>query len=124
MQVILNEQGYVKAYATIGSFGSHSITVNEPENLDDFEMNHRSYYLSEDGTLIKSDDRQKEIENERELVSLRFQREKVCFPYINRGYLWYGKLTDEQREELDVWYQAWLDVTETKVAPEAPEWLV
>ena len=124
MQVILNEQGYVKAYALIGGFGSPSVFVSEPENLDDFENNYRSYYLSEDGALIKSDDRQKEIENERELVSLRSQREKVCFPYINRGYLWYGKLTDEQKEELDDWYQAWLDVTDTKIAPKAPEWLV
>ena len=123
MQVILNEQGYVRSYALVGSFSSNAITVNEPENLADFEVNHRSYYLS-DGVLVKSDDRQKEIENERELTYLRSQREKACFPYINRGYLWYSKLTDEQKEELDVWYQAWLDVTETRQIPDAPEWLV
>ena len=123
MQVILNEQGYVKAYALIGSFGSDAVSVNEPANLDDFENNYRSYYLS-DGVLVKSDNRQKEIENERELVYLRSQREKACFPYVNRGSLWYNKLTDVQREELDAWYQAWLDVTETKVVPTAPEWLV
>ena len=124
MQVILNEQGYVKAYATIGSFGSDFVTVNEPENLNDFEDNYRSYYLSDDNVLVKSDDKQKEIENQRELVNLRSQREKVCYPIINRGELWYSRLTADQKEELDTWYQAWLDVTETKVAPEAPEWLV
>ena len=123
MQVILNEQGYVKAYALIGSFGSDFATVNEPENIDDFENNYRSYYLSEDNILVKSDDKLKEIEVERELVDLRSQREKACFPYINRGYLWYSKLTDVQKETLDLWYQAWLDVTETKVVPEMPEWL-
>ena len=124
MQVILNEQGYVKAYALIGSFGSDFVTVNEPENIKDFENNYRSYYLSEDNVLVKSDDKQNEIEEQRELTDLRNQREKACFPYINRGYLWYNKLTDEQKEELDAWYQAWLDVTETKVVPNTPKWLV
>ena len=123
MQVILNEQGYVKAYALIGSFGSASVAVNEPENIDDFENNYRSYYLSEDNVLVKSDDKQKEIEDKRELANLRSQREKVCFSYINRGYLWYNRLTEEQKGDLDTWYQAWLDVTETKVVPKAPEWL-
>lgn len=123
MQVILNEHGYVKAYALVGSFGEPSVKVNVPENLDDFEINYGSYYLS-DGVLVKSGDRQLELENERVLRDLRSQREKVCFPYVNRGSLWYSKLTDAQREELETWYQAWLDVTETKVVPTAPEWLV
>lgn len=124
MQVILNEQGYVKAYALIGSFGSDFITVNEPENIDDFENNYRSYYLSEDNILVKSDDKLKEIETERELVFLRSQRNKACFPYVNRGEMWYSRLSAEQKKELDTWYQAWLDVTDTKVIPEMPEWLV
>lgn len=124
MQVILNEQRYVKSYATIGSFGSDFVTVNEPENLDDFENNYRSYYLSEDNVLVKSDDKQKEIENAREITNLRSKREKECYSIINRGGLWYDRLTTVQKEELDVWYQAWLDVTETKVIPEKPEWLI
>ena len=123
MQVILNEQGYVMAYALVGDFGTPSVAVNEPENIDDFENNYRSYYLSKDGVLVKSDDRQKEIEEQRELISLRSQREKVCFPYINRGEMWYSRLSAEQKDELNTWYQAWLDVTSTKVIPETPEWL-
>lgn len=124
MQVILNEQGYVQAYALIGDFGTPSIAVDEPENIDDFENNYRSYYLSEKNVLVKSDDRQKEIEEQRELTDLRSQRDKLCFPYINRGYLWYNKLTKAQKTELDSWYQAWLDVTETRLVPDAPEWLI
>lgn len=123
MQVILNEQGYVRSYALVGKFGASAVTVNEPENLDDFEINYGSYYLS-DGVLIKSGDRQLELENERVLRDLRSQREKACFPYINRGSLWYNRLTEEQKDELGTWYQAWLDVTETKVIPETPTWLV
>ena len=123
MQVIFNEDGYVHAYALIGGFGSDSVTVSNPENIDDFENNYHSYYLSKDNILVKSDDRQKEIEEQTELAHLRSQREKDCFPYINRGYLWYNSLSEKQKTELDSWYQAWLDVTETKVAPEKPEWL-
>jgi hypothetical protein len=123
MRVILNEQGYVDSYALIGTFGEQSIEVAEPENLEDFENNYDSYYLSKSNTLVKSDDKQKEIEDQRELSVLRSQREKVCFSYINRGELWYSKLTLEQKEELDTWYQAWLDVTDTKVVPETPDWL-
>lgn len=123
MRVILNEQGYVESYALIGSFGVPSIEVAEPEDIIDFENNYGSYYLF-NGILAKSADRQIELEDEKLLHDLRLQREKACFPYINRGYLWYGKLTEEQKEELGAWYQAWLDVTDTKVIPTTPEWLV
>jgi hypothetical protein len=123
MQVILNEEGYVKAYALVGDFGTPSIIVSNPEDLNDFENNYGSYYLSEYNVLVKSDNKQKEIEDKMELVYLRDQREKACFSYVNRGNLWYGKLSECQKEELDAWYQAWLDVTETRVIPEAPSWL-
>lgn len=55
--------------------------------------------------------------------TLRQQRETECFPVINRGALWYETLTDTQKNELRVWYRAWLDVTETLEAPKKPDWL-
>ena len=54
---------------------------------------------------------------------LRHRRETECFTIINRGKLWYDKLTEEQHEELNIWYHEWLDVTETKIIPERPLWL-
>lgn len=54
---------------------------------------------------------------------LRSQRERVCFPVVNRGQVWYDSLSEEQRLELESWYRAWLDVTETLQAPETPAWL-
>lgn len=57
-------------------------------------------------------------------LHLRQKREKSCFPYVNRGQLWYSRLSDAQKTELNTWYQAWLDVTETKVIPNKPEWLI
>lgn len=55
---------------------------------------------------------------------LRDRRQSICFPIINRGALWYETLTDAQKRELQVWYKAWLDVTETMVEPEVPEFLL
>ena len=58
-----------------------------------------------------------------ELESLRARREAECFPVINRGQFWYDSLSLDQRQELLIWYNAWLNVTDTKVVPTAPVWL-
>lgn len=58
-----------------------------------------------------------------EINSLRRKREAECFSVINRGELWYERLSEGQREELETWYQAWLDVTKTKKEPNRPDWL-
>lgn len=54
---------------------------------------------------------------------LRQLREKECFSLVNRGQVWYDLLNDEQKAELKVWYQAWLDVTKTFYIPEKPNWI-
>lgn len=58
------------------------------------------------------------------LNGLRTQREYECFSVVNRGELWYNKLTEEQKAELSQWYEDWLDVTDTKVIPTKPTWLI
>ena len=58
-----------------------------------------------------------------EIRDLRCRREIECFSIINRGQCWYNTLTEQQKLELQVWYQAWLDVTETLVEPTKPTWL-
>lgn len=63
------------------------------------------------------------FEEQLRLEQLRRRREEECFSIINRGALWYEKLTPEEKAELEIWYQSWLDVTETGVSPELPEWL-
>ncbi len=54
---------------------------------------------------------------------LRAEREAICFPVINRGAAWYARLTEEQKEELQEWYQTWLDAPQTGVKPETPAWI-
>ena len=73
------------------------------------------------------------LTEEQILNSLRTRREIECFTYINRGVLWYNILTPEQQQELNTWYQSWLDVPqvyqETKptdietIIPQKPIWL-
>lgn len=55
--------------------------------------------------------------------NLRSKRESECFSVINRGKLWYDTLTEKQLNELQQWYNDWLDVTETKVIPTKPSWI-
>ena len=61
------------------------------------------------------------VEQQRE--TLRARRAAECFPIVNRGALWYDKLTAEQKLELSVWYEKWLDAPQTLYAPVAPSWI-
>lgn len=65
----------------------------------------------------------KEQLEQKQLADLRLKRETECFPIINRGQLWYDTLTAQQTEELNTWYQSWLNVTKTREVPNKPEWL-
>ena len=69
-------------------------------------------------SVIYIEDEDKDI-----VTKLRERRVGECFDIVNRGKLWYDKLTLEQIESLKLWYKAWLDVTETLVEPTKPEWL-
>ena len=55
--------------------------------------------------------------------NLRAKRETECFPIINRGQLWYDALSEQQIVELKEWYIAWLNVTDTLVIPNKPNWI-
>lgn len=57
------------------------------------------------------------------LDGLRQRREEECFSIINRGKLWYDTLTEEQLNELNNWYNAWLNVTDTEIIPIKPTWV-
>lgn len=99
---------------TIKKYG---LTVIKEITDELYEQNGGQYYVvGNEIHLGKSDE---QILNE-----LRVEREVQCFQVINRGQLWYDNLTDTQKQELKVWYNAWLDVTETRVIPTKPKWLV
>lgn len=125
MKVLFDEKGYVKNYAIVGSLAD-AVELQDVElvnvSLDNFSNEHYAYHMV-DGKLTKDEAKLEEIFHNRKLDCLRAARETECFSVINRSTLWYNTLTDEQKTELELWYHAWLEVTETLVVPEKPEWL-
>ena len=63
------------------------------------------------------------IQNDYRKNEIRARREKECFSYVNRGTLWYNKLTPERDIEFQNWYDAWLEAPETLIIPKKLEWL-
>lgn len=120
MQVLI-EDGYVSSYALIGKI-IDGIEVPEPPGIEHFEAHFQSY-LVRDGTLEYDEQQNTEIERKALCDDLRKRREAECFSYINRGQLWYDRLSEKQKAELQVWYSDWLKVTDTLTAPEKPSWL-
>ncbi len=60
---------------------------------------------------------------ERKRAEIRLRRETECFAVINRGKLWYDRLSVVQEVQLADWYEAWLNAPETLVVPERPSWI-
>lgn len=122
MRIEVDESGRVVQW-------SHDDYMNEllfdiPDSIvpDDFEEN-AFFYCYKDEKLIFDGEYKAQYEQEQTIAELRNKREQVCFPVINRGEAWYRTLSDKQKEELQDWYQKWLDATETLTEPEPPEWL-
>ena len=123
MQITVNDQGYIESYALIGGLVG-GIEIDEPPEalLEDFSQHPEAYKLV-NGALVLDADKLKADADAAELAVIRQRRENECFAYINRGELWYGLLTDEQKAELAEWYLAWLDAPETRTIPAPPVWL-
>ena len=121
-QILLDENGYIKEYTLIGRISNGIDFNNFPEDLNDFKTNYQSYKFI-DGSLYKNEDKVLEIKTEQEKENLRSRRKNECFDYINRGSLWYNRLNNKQKQELETWYEAWLNVTDTMEVPEKPNWL-
>ena len=120
MIVNLDKNGYVRDFAIIGTV-SNGIEV-ECQDMDTFLQNPCAHYCVEN-VLYLDESKAVKLNEEWVLTDLRRQREVRCFSVINRGKLWYDKLTEVQLEELDAWYNAWLNVTETLTIPEKPSWI-
>ena len=80
-------------------------------------------YLEEYTQSEEYKQKKEQWDSEHQLKDLRNIREINCFSIINRGYLWYSQLSEQQLVELDNWYNAWLDVTKTRIIPQKPIWL-
>lgn len=121
MKVLLDEQNYVISYALEGDL-LDAVEAAEPADLAHFEEHFTSYRVR-DGALAFDEDKDAQAQSEAAKVEYRRLRELTCFPIINRGQLWYDTLSAEQLTELNAWYQAWLDGTDTQTIPDKPAWL-
>lgn len=121
MKILIDENKYLTCFC-IDAELENGIEVANPDDLESFIDTFRAYKY-EDGNLLLDEQKLQSANDTRIADELRFKREKACFPVINRGELWYIRLTADQKKELDAWYQAWLDVTDTKVLPDIPMWL-
>lgn len=107
------------------------IAASDIKFSDTYEYADEVYSVGFDGKIYSESEmhsaeyiaRKAEFDNNIRLSAIRAQRETECFSVINRGTLWYEKLTAEQKNELSVWYQNWLDAPQTGIIPAKPEWL-
>lgn len=121
MKILIDENKYLTCFC-IDAELENGIEVADPNDLESF-IDTFGAYKYEDGNLVLDENKLQAVNDARIADELRFKRQKACFSIINRGELWYSRLTAGQKEELDAWYQAWLDVTDTKVLPNTPTWL-
>lgn len=126
LSVVITD-GYITDYCTGGFLQDETTHLYVEDIPEDFYGNFKAYKVK-DNALVLDTKKLPDVETERELMNLRAQREIECFSIVNRGVLWYNRLNEEQLKELDSWYQAWLDVTESKAKsgykiPTKPRWL-
>lgn len=122
MLVKVDKDGFVTAFAADGATMKDGIEVEKPEDFENFFISYNTYQLL-DGKLSKSEEKSQELAEIALLDYFRQKRAQICFPVVNRGELWYKRLTPEQIKELEEWYQAWLDITDTKIVPNTPKWI-
>ena len=114
IKVYINEDGFVRSVY----FKDCTIEVEVDDETYE-KLSHYSFYTN-----------WKYVDNEFIIVKLeddsilRERRQRECFDIIdNRSALWYKHLTDDQMNELNAWYEAWLKVTDTHIIPTKPSWL-
>ena len=112
MIVKINENGYVESPYIRDATIEMEITEEQFKAISTFGFNTNWRYLN--GKFV--------LESLMDENSLRARRQRECFNIIdNRSQLWWNHLSVEEKNELDIWYSAWLNVTKTKVIPEIPE---
>lgn len=117
--------GYIKI------LNNSVVSYSDTKLSDEYIETNETYVFGDDNKLYPESyltsaeylEKMAKYKNDKNLYAIRLCRKTECFPIINRGELWYNKLTEEQKSELASWYQAWLDAPQTLVVPQKPEWL-
>lgn len=114
MKIYITSNGYVKSCNFPLADIEMEITDDRLNKICSYNTYQNWRYI--DGDFI--------LEDLLDDYNLRLHREDKCFRILdNRSVLWFNNLNAEQTTELNEWYQAWLNVTETKIIPIKPNWL-
>lgn len=110
-------EGYTEE--CLGNLVNEECELIEVDEIDDNWM----YSKYENSRFVLDEDFKRSENEKSECHKIRVQREVECFTFINRGNLWYETLSENQKSELNEWYQNWLDAPQTKIIPLRPSWL-
>lgn len=117
MIIQTDSSGHITGYAQILAEGVELEDGIETDFQPDADFyDHYYQYVYQNGQITKDIKTLSAAEQEQ----IRAQRQKICFPVINRGALWYRLLSDEQVALLESWYRQWLDAPQTGLIPELP----
>lgn len=126
IELLLDENNYIKEYNSLIQYShiSDSITIelSDEQFNSHFIQNYKAYQYINNQLIFDENYQQKLIEEDNK-ERIRTLRETECFTKIDRSPMWYASLTTEQIQELEQWYQEWLDAPETLEIPNKPEWL-
>jgi hypothetical protein len=114
-KIYINNLGYLAGPAVENATTELEVSEEQAEKLSIWPVGQVWRY--------NEDTKEFSLESSHDEGELRALREVECFSVVNRSFMWYLTLSEEQKTELQEWYQAWLDVTETEIIPEKPVWL-
>lgn len=124
IEVVLTNEGYVSLFNldVDQTYMQNSILVEDGVDREHFITN-SIFYKIIDNHLVFDKDKKAEADHQFRISVIRMRRQAECFSVVDRSQLWYNTLTNEQKAELQEWYEAWLVAPDTLVIPTKPDWL-
>ena len=124
IEVVLTNEGYVSLFNldVDQTYMQNSILVEDDVDREHFITN-SIFYKIIDNHLVFDENKKAEADHKFRINTIRMRRQAECFSVIDRSQLWYNSLTNEQKAELQEWYEAWLVAPDALVIPRKPDWL-
>lgn len=119
------DSGRVVGYTTSGQPTDPTCDYVEVKMREQDICDDLFYSIYENGKLRVDETWKQKAKEEQRLDVIRARREAECFAIVNRGAVWYtfAVNTDKRRQQLQAWYEAWLDAPQTGIIPVCPDWI-
>lgn len=124
IEVVLTNEGYVSLFNldVDQTYMQNSILVEDDVDREHFITN-SIFYKIIDNHLVFDENKKAKADYKFRINTIRMRRQVECFSVVDRSQLWYNSLTNEQKAELQEWYEAWLVAPDTLVIPTKPDWV-